>query len=93
MPPGRYSLYEALLTCRTESEAKNFVADLLSSGEAKRAEHRWAIAQTRITLRSSIHEARKTHRASQDLVSRVFRAVDRQGSGYRLAHRRLKEGR
>jgi uncharacterized protein YerC len=90
MPVDRHSPFRALLTCRTEAEMKNVIADLLSSGEIARAEQRWAIAQTRIETRCSIHETREGHTASQDLVTRVFHAVDRKGSGYRLAYPRLK---
>jgi hypothetical protein len=40
MPTSRFSLYRALLTFRTEAEAKNFVVDLPSRNEIERAEQR-----------------------------------------------------
>jgi uncharacterized protein YerC len=83
------SLYEAILTCANEDEVRSFIADLLSAPEIRRAEERWEIAQTRIETACSIRAAREQYKASQELVRRVFAAVDRKGSGYRLAFRRL----
>jgi uncharacterized protein YerC len=79
------------LTCRNEQELRGFIADLLSPPEIQRAVLRWDIAQTCIELGCSQRQAEKRHQASQDLVKRVFEAVRRKGSGYRLAYARLRQ--
>jgi uncharacterized protein YerC len=89
MPAASTSLYRAIRTCRTEAEVKDFIADLLSEPEIERAEQRWSIAQTRIRTSCSIRAARKLHGASQELVQRVFAAVEHEESGYRRTYGRL----
>jgi uncharacterized protein YerC len=69
---------------------KSFLSDLLSPAELNRAELRWVIAQTQMEISCSAREARRRHDASQELVRRVFKAVQRAESGYRLAYARLR---
>lgn len=85
------TLYDALETCRTPAEVRNFLVDLLSEKELTRAEARWAIAWVCLKTGCSKNVAEKDFRASQDLVSRVFEAALREGSGYGLAYARLEE--
>lgn len=70
-----------------------FIADLLADSEIERAELRWLIAQTKLASpECTQREARRRHHASQDLVGRVFAALQRQGSGYSQAYRQLSTG-
>jgi uncharacterized protein YerC len=65
------------------------VADLLSAKEIKLVEQRWAIACAQIENPGTKKNARRQHGASQDLVDRVFAALDNPRSGYRLVQRRM----
>lgn len=93
MSSGKTSLYEALLTCKTEAELRAFISDLLSGPEISRAEQRWEIAHAFIKSPCSKRAARRRHHASQDLVARVITAVEKPTSGYRKVSERLRRRR
>jgi uncharacterized protein YerC len=93
MASEKTSLYEALVTCRSEAEIRSFIADLLSPPEIRRAEQRWEIAQAFIESPCSQRAARRRHHASQDLIARVIAAVEKPTSGYRQVSRRLRKRR
>lgn len=85
------SLFAAFLCCKTESEVKSFLTDLLSKTEVAKAEDRWAIAKTIIATGCAQREAMRRHKATQDQVHRVFCFANRRKSGYRLVYARLAE--
>lgn len=87
------TIYAALLRCKTEREVKSFLTDLLSKSERRMAESRWEIAKTAMATNCGQREAMREHRATQDQVHRVFDAVRRRGSGYRLIYERLLDER
>jgi len=88
--PRHMAVYEAIVTVQTVEECVTLFDDLLSVAELRAMEQRYQVAQMldEGMVYSGILE--KTG-ASSATISRVNRALQNYGEGYRLAFKRMKE--
>lgn len=86
-------LFSAIRAIRSDSEARDFLRDLMTIGELDALSERWHIARLLWTTNLSYKEiAKKTH-ASTTTVTRVAHWLDHGMGGYKLILHRLFGGR
>lgn len=84
------SVYEALLSLKTEEEAKLFFRDLCTPSEIRDLEERWLVAQLLDQGKLSYRQIQEKTGTSVTTVGRVARFLkDEPYKGYRLILDRL----
>ena len=85
------TLFGAFLLLKSESEARNFLKDILTPKEFKDLEDRWRIAQM-LAGGASYREINKKTRVSTTTIGRVARFLnDENYGGYKTVLKRIKK--
>lgn len=87
------TIYDAFLACKTTSEVKLFVKDLLSDDEIARAEDRWLIAFKHLKdpINFTQSKLKQLGFGSSDKIGRIIRPIREKDSGYKIVYERLLE--